>query len=90
MTYPSMPPAPIFSGGRHLRVQVESVTSSTVRRMGSLVGAEKGSKRCSQSEVVLASQASGRGENAPMGMKGLELALGCEAPMPLTANTLIS
>lgn len=39
--YPSMPPAPIFSGGRHLRVQVESVTSSTVRRMGSLVGADK-------------------------------------------------
>lgn len=35
-----MPPAPIFSGGRHLSVQVESVTSSTVRRMGSLVGAD--------------------------------------------------
>lgn len=41
MTYPSMPPAPIFSGGRHLSVQVESVTSSTVRRVGSLVGAER-------------------------------------------------
>ena len=37
--YPSMPPAPIFSGGRHLRVAVVSVTSSTVRCCGSLVGA---------------------------------------------------
>lgn len=37
-----MPPAPIFSGGRHLRVQVVSVTSSTVRRMGSPVGAGGG------------------------------------------------
>lgn len=36
-----MPPAPIFSGGRHLSVQVELVTSSTVRRMGSLVGAAR-------------------------------------------------
>lgn len=37
--YPSMPPAPILSGGRHLRVVVVSVTSSTVRCWGSLVGA---------------------------------------------------
>lgn len=37
--YPSMPPAPILSGGRHLRVVVVSVTSSTVRCCGSLVGA---------------------------------------------------
>lgn len=39
--YPSMPPAPILSGGRHLRVVVVSVTSSTVRCWGSLVGAVK-------------------------------------------------
>lgn len=34
-----MPPAPILSGGLHLRVVVVSVTSSTIRCWGSLVGA---------------------------------------------------
>lgn len=34
-----MPPAPIRSGGLHLSVVVVSVTSSTVRCCGALVGA---------------------------------------------------
>lgn len=34
-----MPPAPILSGGLHLSVVVVSVTSSTVRCRGALVGA---------------------------------------------------
>lgn len=34
-----MPPAPILSGGLHLSVVVVSVTSSTVRCWGALVGA---------------------------------------------------
>lgn len=41
MMYPSMPPAPILSGGSHFKAQVPSVMSSTISRVGSLVGAMK-------------------------------------------------